>query len=86
MVSMSLPKRFYLPRTSRSLPLANGVGVMATWREIEAALTDFAKSEGLAYDEQPHNGDHVVWASHADGSLQCVSLTELAKELAERLR
>lgn len=52
-----------------------------TWRQIEAKLLEFAKSEGLAINE--HRGESFVHCQHADESMQLISLQELARTIAD---
>lgn len=81
MATHSLPKRFYLPPLSRGQPLADRVGVMSVeWRQVEQALIEIATNQGIRCDENTKSGDK--WICTCDD----INATELAKELAERLK
>lgn len=78
MVSHNLPLRFYLPPISLRQHLAGGA--MIEWRKIEAALVEIAKSWSITCDECEQTGDKLILTRDD------VNATELAKELAERLK
>lgn len=50
------------------------------WRKIEQALVEIAQSEGYDCDEETRSGDKYINPNSS------INATELAKELAERLK
>lgn len=53
------------------------------WRRIEAALVEIAKRHAIWIEDI--NGDSHIWICEGNDENFRVSLTEIAKELAERL-
>lgn len=73
------------PRRRNDRPLGAGVGM--DWRTIEAALVEIAKTYKLHIDNPTISGDSIMWLpdQEMNDSFDSFNLTEIAKELAERL-
>lgn len=77
------PRKPRAPRRRNDRP--TGVGVNMDWRTIEAALVEMSKSHGYDIGQPGASGDSIASIYCKDFTEYDLNLTEIAKELAERL-